>query len=64
MTRYQVLRAIGCDWFSAKVISALNTLVGAPPNYVGFMHIDIWFDPEEEYDPAERYELTPRNDLV
>lgn len=41
MTRYQALRGIGCDCFSAATISAVNYLFGVPDGLIVFMHIEI-----------------------
>lgn len=47
MSRYQVLRYEGCDWFTAGFISFLNWLSNAPRNKIYFMHLEIEFDPDE-----------------
>ena len=51
MTRYQVLRRIGCGPITAGGIAFMNWLIGYPPNLIGFMTIVIEFDPEEEPSP-------------
>ena len=48
MTRYQVLRRIGCDPITAGCIAFLNWLGGAPAGLIGFMTVTIEYDPEDE----------------
>lgn len=48
LTRYKVLRKMGCGWFTASTISMLNHMWGVPNGYIGFMNVVIEFDPNEE----------------
>ena len=48
MTRYQVLRRIGCGPLTAGCIAFLNWLWGAPAGRIGFMTLTIEYDPEDE----------------
>lgn len=41
MTRYQVLRHVGCDPISAGFIAFLNWLRGVPPDIVRFGTVEI-----------------------
>lgn len=47
MTRYRVLRNIGCDPLAAALISFLNAALNVPPGLVGFMNIVIEYDPRK-----------------
>lgn len=47
MTRYQCLRKMRFDWFTAGFIAGMNWLFDAPRNEIRFMHVVIEFDPEE-----------------
>lgn len=41
MTRYQVLRKLGCDIVTASTIAFFNKVRGVPPGLIVFMHIKI-----------------------
>ena len=47
MTRYQVLRNLGCDWFTAGGITFMNYMLNYPEGVIGFMHVIIEYDPKE-----------------
>lgn len=47
MTRYQVLRRIGCDPLTAGSIAFMNWLRGYPDGRIYFMTTVIEFDPKE-----------------
>ncbi|CAE32162.1 hypothetical protein [Bordetella bronchiseptica] len=44
MTRYRALRLMGCGWFTAGFIAALNEAFGVPKNEVRFMNVVIAID--------------------
>lgn len=44
MTRYRLLRNIGCDWLTAAVIVGLNNLAGVPDGLIKFMTLEIEYD--------------------
>ena len=44
MTRYQVLRNLGCDWFTAGF---MNYMLNYPEGVIGFMNVVIEYDPKE-----------------
>lgn len=48
MTRYQVLRRMGCGPFTSGSIAFFNWLRGYPPGVIAFMTVVIEFDPNEE----------------
>ncbi len=48
MTRYQVLKRMGCDTLTAATISALNWVWGAPQGEIYFMHIVIEYEVNDE----------------
>jgi hypothetical protein len=41
MTRYKVLRQIGCSSLTALFISFLNKLMNIPDGTIRFLHMDI-----------------------
>lgn len=41
MSRYQILRSIGCDPFAAGAIAFMNWVIGTPPNEIRFMHVTM-----------------------
>lgn len=48
MTRYKVLRRIGCDPVTAGLLAFTNYVMGVPAGIVGTMLCVIEFDPNEE----------------
>ena len=48
MTRYQVLRRIGCDPITAGVIAFMNWLWGYPDGIICFTTAVIEYDPEDK----------------
>lgn len=48
LTRYKVLRKIGCDPLTARLLSFANYVMGVPDGIVGTMYFVIEFDPNEE----------------
>ena len=47
MTRYQVLRRIGCDPLTAGGVAFMNWLWGQPQGVIAFMTVVIEYDPKE-----------------
>lgn len=47
MTRYQALRKLEFDWFSAGFIAFGNYVRGYPENEIHFMNVVIEFDKDE-----------------
>jgi hypothetical protein len=47
MTRYQVLRRIGCDPLTASGVAFMNWLWGQPQGVISFMTVVIEYDPKE-----------------
>ena len=47
MTRYQVLRKLGCDWFTAGGIAFMHYMLNYPEVTIGFMNVIIEYDPKE-----------------
>lgn len=49
MTRYQVLRCMGCDPLTAGTIAFFNWLRGAPDGLIFFMHMVIEYNEETHH---------------
>ena len=47
VTRYQVLRRIGCDPLTAGGVAFMNWLWGQPEGVIAFMTVVIEYDPKE-----------------
>lgn len=50
MSRYQALRAAGCDPLTAGFIALMNRLFGVPPGVIVFMNVVIDYDPDAPKD--------------
>lgn len=48
LTRYRVLRKLGCGPVTAGLVAFINFVMGVPEGVVGIMHCVIEFDPKEE----------------
>ena len=48
MTRYQVLRKIGCDPIAASFVAVMNWLYNVQPGLVKFMTFEIEYDTVQE----------------
>lgn len=57
MTRYQVLRSLGCDPLSAGIVASINWLFGVREGVVGFMNVVIEYDPSLVYDKKTKFIL-------
>ena len=45
MTRYQVLRGIGCSRFVAWFIATMNSLRGVPEGEIRFLNVTMEYEP-------------------
>lgn len=54
MTRYRALRLMGCGWFTAGFIAALNEAFGVPKNEVRFMNVVVEIDDPTQAGQGER----------
>lgn len=45
MTRYRVLRGLGCNPFTSIAVSVLNALRGVPEGYIVLLLVTIEYDP-------------------
>ncbi|MFY2819683.1 hypothetical protein ACOTI2_08165 [Achromobacter xylosoxidans] len=54
MTRYRALRLMGCGWFTAGFIAALNEAFGVPKNEVRFMNVVVEIDDPTQAEQGER----------
>ena len=48
MTRYRVLRKIGCDPIAASFVAVMNWLCNVPQGLVKFMTFEIEYDTVQE----------------
>ncbi|CUJ58875.1 Uncharacterised protein [Achromobacter xylosoxidans] len=54
MSRYRALRLMGCGWFTAGFIAAINEAFGVPKNEVRFMNVVIEIDDPTQAGQGER----------